>query len=94
MECCYSSKLEKLKILISHFVGNASCMTQEELIRRKETSGSTGCRQSACESNSAGNVDFLPLLSGFFPPIASCPFWDLRGHSAFHNDTEGKTMFC
>ena len=36
MEFSYSSKLEKLKILISYFIGNASCMTQEELRRRKD----------------------------------------------------------
>ena len=43
MECCYSSKLEKLKFLISYFIGNASCMTQEELNRRKEIYGCTRC---------------------------------------------------
>ena len=43
MEFSYSSKLKKLKNLISHLVGNASCMTQQELKLSKETCGCTLC---------------------------------------------------
>jgi hypothetical protein len=43
MEFSYSSKLEKLKILILHFIDNASWMTQEELKRHKTTFGCNLC---------------------------------------------------